>query len=698
MLVTRPLAQAQRTAAALADLGYAPLVAPLMHILPTHALRPVAPFDALVIASAHAVPALVGEPSLKTLPAFAVGARSGEALRAAGFTDVRTGNTDRHGLAQLLSAQIAAPARILAVLGEDHHADWLDDLTRSGRAVTRWISYRAVAVPNLSPEAGEAWGSGQIAAVLHFSARQAELFVAALDNRGALDKARRANGSVHVVLSQAVAAPLRTAGIGPLIIAAKPDETAVLAALQSALTKGGLPRDAAKFADRSAAVCLALDTKTALNAGTISRTQGAAHGRAARHAQEASAIMSDADKTGARAQATASGQTASAHAATRKGQAAVQTSSAATSTRSDAASDAPETPSPAQKIVLPEQVELSPALETAPPTMTEAAAPATTQAPPRTGFGMLALLLAGLVGGTVSAGAVLFAPRLIPGLGTASQPANPSIALLEREIAALKTASSASAAKADAAAQGVKQLQSAPAPAAGAPAPEALTALMAPQIGPLAERLARLEAAPAIAAAKANADSQSLTQRLGAVEQTLKNPHAPSSAASAAARLVLIDRVRLALDAGRGFEADLAALAGTGLAPDALKPLDALAKGAPTRAALREQVRQNRRVMAEDTAATSTSWSEKLLQLSDSIVQVRRVDDASAVTPAGLTAAIEQALATGDSAAAAAAWAKLPEPARRATALLGTQLGQRAAADASLKSMGDAAVTALAGR
>jgi hypothetical protein len=141
------------------------------------------------------------------------------------------------------------------------------------------------------------------------------------------------------------------------------------------------------------------------------------------------------------------------------------------------------------------------------------------------------------------------------------------------------------------------------------------------------------------------------------------------------------------------YESELAALGGAGsgsslLGAAAQKSLSLLAKGGPTRAALLEQVRQQRRILSEDTVASTASWSDKLLKLSDSIVQVRRVDDAASTTPAGLTAALEQALATGDIAAASGFWAKLPEPARRATVHLGANLASRAGADTALKTPG----------
>ncbi|MBN6822197.1 uroporphyrinogen-III synthase, partial [Methylobacterium organophilum] len=84
--VARPEPGATRTGAALADLGHAPLVAPVLAVRPTAAAPPVGPFAALLLTSANAVsalrPALRDAPALRGLPVFAVGARTAALARA----------------------------------------------------------------------------------------------------------------------------------------------------------------------------------------------------------------------------------------------------------------------------------------------------------------------------------------------------------------------------------------------------------------------------------------------------------------------------------------------------------------------------------------------------------------------------------------------------------------------------------------
>ena len=83
VVVTRPQADGERTAAALEALGHEVLVAPLMRIEPI-AADLAGTWSAIVITSANALQAAPATID-KTLPVFAVGDRSAEAARRAGM-------------------------------------------------------------------------------------------------------------------------------------------------------------------------------------------------------------------------------------------------------------------------------------------------------------------------------------------------------------------------------------------------------------------------------------------------------------------------------------------------------------------------------------------------------------------------------------------------------------------------------------
>jgi hypothetical protein len=187
--------------------------------------------------------------------------------------------------------------------------------------------------------------------------------------------------------------------------------------------------------------------------------------------------------------------------------------------------------------------------------------------------------------------------------------------------------------------------------------------------------------------------------RMAALEAGLKPLSGASGQSTAAAQLLLAERIRAALDKGAPFASDVAALKASGVSESALQPLAALAeKGAPTREALRNDLRRQRRTLAEDNAAQPSGWGERALNLAGRIVSVQRVDGGGAQTPASLVEKMDASLAAGDLAAAETAWKALPEPARRASAALGKALGERVAADAALASLGQSAVRALQAR
>ena len=117
LLVTRPAEEAGRTAAAAAAVGFDVVAAPLLTIEPVAFSIPPGAFDALLFTSARA-PALAatGAPELLALPAYAVGARTAEALEAAGFRLARMG--EANGSAILGLAAAAGVRRILHLAGE----------------------------------------------------------------------------------------------------------------------------------------------------------------------------------------------------------------------------------------------------------------------------------------------------------------------------------------------------------------------------------------------------------------------------------------------------------------------------------------------------------------------------------------------------------------------------------------------------
>lgn len=195
LLVTRPAEEAGRTAAAAAAAGFDVVVAPLLTIEPVDFAVPPWAFDALLFTSARA-PGLAATraPELLALPAYAVGARTAEALEDAGFRLARMGETD--GSAILGLAAAAGVRRILHLAGE---ATALLEVP-PGLQVVRVPVYAARRVAELPQPALAALREGRLFATLLFSARTARHFRRLAEDAG-LDPGRQR----IVALSQAVA-------------------------------------------------------------------------------------------------------------------------------------------------------------------------------------------------------------------------------------------------------------------------------------------------------------------------------------------------------------------------------------------------------------------------------------------------------------------------------------------------------------
>jgi len=237
-LVTRPREDAAGLIAALTARGIEPLLEPLLTI----ALAPDAPAtlatalpgaQAVLFTSANGVRAFASASSQRDLPAFAVGDATARAAQAAGFRQVGSAGGDVRALAALAAQRLdrtAGPlihAAASAVAG-----DLAGDLTRAGFTVRRLRLYEAVAATRLSVESRDAIAGGAVACAIFFSPRTAETFVTLARAAGI---GSHAETIAAIVLSPAVAAALDPLTWRRIEIAAAPNETALLAALDRAL-------------------------------------------------------------------------------------------------------------------------------------------------------------------------------------------------------------------------------------------------------------------------------------------------------------------------------------------------------------------------------------------------------------------------------------------------------------------------------
>jgi uroporphyrinogen-III synthase len=230
LLVTRPDPDGERTAATLRARGCEVLVAPLLQVeLLADAVLGVGPWSALAMTSANAAHAARRHPrhaELMSLPVFAVGRRTADAARAAGFGDVTSADGNVGDLVRLIGARCrgdAAPLMYLA--GEDRAGDLAGDVAAVGLSVETVVVYRVVAAAALPVSVLAALRAGRLDGVLHFSRRSAEVYLNCAQTAGVLD---RALAPFHYCLSRQVAEPLAAAGAGNVRIASRPEEAALI--------------------------------------------------------------------------------------------------------------------------------------------------------------------------------------------------------------------------------------------------------------------------------------------------------------------------------------------------------------------------------------------------------------------------------------------------------------------------------------
>ncbi len=227
VVLTRPQEDSERTAAALRAKGHDVLIAPLLRVEPVAAdLRP--HWGALVITSANAALALANHPAreaLTKLRVYAVGKRSADAAREVGFTDIVTAGGDVRDLLRTVVAHRAdAKGPLLYLAGEDRSGDLLGDLTVRGIAAELVVIYRAAMAP-FSAALNKALKANKVDAVLHFSKRSAESYLAGARRAGVVAPALAVR---HICLSSQIAEPLQTAGAAKVVVAKRPDEASML--------------------------------------------------------------------------------------------------------------------------------------------------------------------------------------------------------------------------------------------------------------------------------------------------------------------------------------------------------------------------------------------------------------------------------------------------------------------------------------
>jgi uroporphyrinogen-III synthase len=188
--------------------------------------------QAILFSSANGVREFAKRESRRDLPVYAVGDASARAARAAGFTTVKSAGRDADALAKMVAAELKpADGALSHPRGRDTTGHLEDALHRAGFELRDPVVYRAEPRARLSDTARKLLADGAIDLALFFSPRTARAFVSAAEAA----RLTAVTGKVTAVcLSQAVAGALAPLSFAKMIVAAAPNQDALLAALPAA--------------------------------------------------------------------------------------------------------------------------------------------------------------------------------------------------------------------------------------------------------------------------------------------------------------------------------------------------------------------------------------------------------------------------------------------------------------------------------
>lgn len=228
--ITRTDSSAAASAQAVEAAGFTPLVAPLLKLTVASTPDRVPPSDhALAFTSRNGVRAFASLTDRRHWPVFTVGDATAQMARNYGFKSVRSAGADVAALGRLIiSEQAGRPSfhGVTHMSGVHVAGDLVGDLKAKGLTAHREIIYAADAISDLPPNVTSALNINKPLAVMLYSPKAAHILLRHLPEHF--------NAPLHCVsLSETIDAVLGERNFASRIIAAAPNETALIEALET---------------------------------------------------------------------------------------------------------------------------------------------------------------------------------------------------------------------------------------------------------------------------------------------------------------------------------------------------------------------------------------------------------------------------------------------------------------------------------
>ncbi|MBY0356013.1 MAG: uroporphyrinogen-III synthase [Rickettsiales bacterium] len=203
LLLTRPLAESERTAQWLLQAGFNICYAPCMSVIhrppPTFMPMP----QAIILTSQQAVHGLASTMIPRELPIYVVGEFTQQQVQALGYHHVNAQATSAIDLPAILHRYVTLPARLIYLRGHNIQHDLHSSLTALGYEMGSHVMYEAQAIDSLPADAIDALCHGDVSGILFYSARTVTIFAMLLE-KAAIAQSQWENIPA-IVISDAVA-------------------------------------------------------------------------------------------------------------------------------------------------------------------------------------------------------------------------------------------------------------------------------------------------------------------------------------------------------------------------------------------------------------------------------------------------------------------------------------------------------------
>jgi uroporphyrinogen-III synthase len=233
ILITRPQQDAARFAELLQARGHEPLCAALLSVRffdgPELTFEGV---SAVLVTSANGVRALARRTRERDLPLFAVGPQTADAARVAGFEKIECSDGDAATLAEAMLDWVKPEDGVLLhAASADTEGRLKTLLAEEGYRVAVQMLYEVVPIHKLPDSAREALVNKALDAAVVFSTNSALALHDCIERAGLTEACR---SMVAVCISKVAAEALLTLPFRSVVVAEKPNQNAMLDAVERA--------------------------------------------------------------------------------------------------------------------------------------------------------------------------------------------------------------------------------------------------------------------------------------------------------------------------------------------------------------------------------------------------------------------------------------------------------------------------------